>query len=621
MWKTYICKPFKCIKDRYYNYSLNLQINIIIGLITLVAIIFIISIYYIRTLNYAEKTFIDNGNIMLQETVDKVNSRLKLVENTVYMLSTDSRIQDYKKVTENDINSYLNNCIYFNNYEIHQNGISSVNNLIDDIIFVTDKNTFIAKRLHFTVYNIHKQLENQWFKQAFNNKETLVWTSCSYNESTESILKINEGELIAKLNQFMLILYVQNYKTFENIGYVAASVNSENMCKLIDNIKFGEKGCLYIIDDKGKIIASKDRNKLLKNIHFDSYSVNQILKNNNNQAHFKGKIDKDSYFIFDAPLSINNWKLIITIPVTEVHSSTKVVLLSIIIIGIMCFLVIIAISTLILKNLSLPLKKVLKSIEETRKGNFTQKLDIKGCFEVNQLSTEFNFMLDKINNLLNQIVDKQKAVNKSELKALRAQINPHFLYNTLDSIKWLTISSDTEKASELTTALSTFFRIGLSGGNEEVSIRDEVEHIRQYLFIQKLRCGERLDYVIDVDSNIENMKTLKLILQPIVENAIYHGLDKSETGGFIKVLIKKINNTTIVYEIFDNGKGMSPQALELLTKKIQDPLIENTADHHGYAIRNVNQRIKLSYGDEYGIVYKSKYEIGTKVIVSIPLIQ
>lgn len=621
MTKKYVYKIFNYIKQIYHNYPLNLQINIVIGLIILVAIAFITSITYIKTLNYTEQTFIDNGNIILQETVDKINSRLKLVENTVYMLSSDSRIQNYKDVTENEINSYLNNCIYFNNYEIHQNGVTSVNNLIDDVIFVTDKDTFIAKRLHFTVYNIYQLLQNQWFQKAFDNKGSLVWTNSSYNESTESILKNNNGELIAQLNQFMLIRYIQNNKTLENIGYVAASINSENMCKLIDNIKFGEKGNLYIIDDKGKILANKDRNKLLKSIDFDTYSIKQIMKNDKSQSYFKGKINGNSYFIFDAPLSVNNWRLVITMPANEVHSSANVVLISTIIVGIMCFLVIITISTLILTNLSLPLKKILKSIMETRKGNFTQKVDVSGCLEVNQLSTEFNFMLDKISNLLNQIVDEQKALTKSELKSLRAQINPHFLYNTLDSIKWLTISSDTEKASELTTALSTFFRIGLSGGSEEILIRDEVEHIRQYLFIQKLRCGERLEYVIDVDSSVESMKTPKLILQPIVENAIYHGLDKKEESGFIKVLVKKKNDCTIIYEITDNGKGMPSETLESLTQKIENPLIQNTADHHGYAIRNVNQRIKLSYGEEYGIVYKSKYAVGTKVTVSIPLIQ
>ena len=240
--------------------------------------------------------------------------------------------------------------------------------------------------------------------------------------------------------------------------------------------------------------------------------------------------------------------------------------------------------------------------------------------EVKQLSTEFNFMLDKINSLLERIVEEQKVLRKAELKALRAQINPHFLYNTLDSIKWLICSGDGKKASELATSLSTFFRLSLSGGNEEIPIRDEVEHVRHYLFIQKLRCGDNMNYILDIDAEIENFKTPKLILQPIVENALFHGLNKKEGAGLIKIVAKRKDEQTIIFEVFDDGLGMSPEELDSLNQRINDPLLQSTAGSHGYAIRNVNQRIKLSYGDKYGIHYKSKYNVGTKVSVTIPVI-
>jgi two-component system sensor histidine kinase YesM len=326
------------------------------------------------------------------------------------------------------------------------------------------------------------------------------------------------------------------------------------------------------------------------------------------------------HLIYTSPLAINNWKLVITLPVRELESSVWNTMVPVVIIGIISFIVITLISSVILANLSNPLKKVLVSIKEIRGGNLSKRLTVGGCMEVNELCTEFNYMLDTISDLVEKLVNEQKAMRKSELKALRAQINPHLLYNTLDSIKWLIYSGNSEKASQLIAALSTFFRIGLSGGSEEITIKDEVEHVRQYLFIQKLRYNNSISYIIDLEPEVEFFKTPKLILQPIVENAIFHGLRSKEGSGFIKVIIQKKDENTILFEITDNGKGMSPDELANLNIKINSPLMDSTAGSHGYAISNVNQRIKLCYGNQYGATYISKYNIGTKVQLTIPII-
>lgn len=612
------------IRYKIYSYPLNLQINIAIGVIILITIALISSITYAKTLNQTKENFKETGLLILQETMDKINSRLKLAENTALMISNDTRILSYSdasnNVSESEISRYLNNCYEFNKYDTHQEGLAYIENLIDDIMFISDKSIIIARRLNFTPYNIRRELNNEWFKKAYANKGKLIWTDFFYNSSSEQIVKSNSDELNSRLNQFMLIRYIVNEKTSEGLGYVALSINSENLSRLIDNIKFGKNGNLYIINGQGTILACENRGSILGNINFTDSAMKQMSASNSSLNFFEGKIDTDNCFIFHSPLSINDWKLVVTIPVKELEDSVSSTLLSVSIVGIISFIIITAISTLVLNNMSHPLKKILLSIKETRNGNLSQKVNVQGCMEVNELSTEFNFMLDKINSLLDTIVDEQKALRKSELKALRAQINPHFLYNTLDSIKWLIFSGDSKKASELTASLSMFFRLGLSGGSEEIPIRDEIEHVRQYLFIQQLRCGDKMNYILDVDADIENFRSPKLILQPIVENAFIHGLNKKETPGVIKIRVQKQDEETILFEISDNGLGMEPEHLESLNQRINNPLLQSTAGNHGYAIRNVNQRIKLSYGDKFGICYKSKYEVGTKVSVTIPVI-
>ncbi|MBC8059442.1 MAG: sensor histidine kinase [Clostridiaceae bacterium] len=605
---------------RYINAPLNLQINIVISAIILIAVILITTLTYFKTLSYTKNSFKNNGSILLLETSDKINARLKLVENTVLMISNDARIQNYETsnstTNESEINTYLNSSIDFNKYSAKQNGINYENNLIDDIIFSTSSSTIIARRVHFTSYNIKKELVNKWFIKAENNIGKLTWTDYFYNGSAEDILTNNSGDLPSQLNQFMLIRYIFNPSSFKKVGFVAASINLKNLSGLIDNVEFEQSGAFYIIDENGRIIASKNSSDILSNMNFDAATGKKMSSGN----YLEGNIGNQAYMVFHQPLAINNWQLVITVPKNELQKSISGAILSVIIIGIMCFLLILVISTLILKNLSSPLNQIIELIKRTRKGNLSNRVEVTGCMEVSELSTEFNFMLERINILLEKILEEQKVIVQAELRTLRAQINPHFLYNTLDSIKWLVLSSDDKKATEIVSALSTFFRLGLSGGNEEIPIKDEIEHVRQYLFIQKLRYGEKLDYLIDIDGDLELYKTPKLILQPIIENAIYHGLNKTEGEGFIKIIVTKTKDN-ISFEITDNGIGMTEVTSQKLNAKINEYNVKGDSDGHGYAIKNVNQRIKLSYGDEYGINYNSKYEVGTKVTLKIPIIK
>ncbi|MCG8500829.1 MAG: sensor histidine kinase [Firmicutes bacterium] len=623
--KNLAVKDFwKYCKRKYYNAPLNWQINVVIGFIILVTILTITIITYVRSVSYIKQSLKETGLILLKETANKIDSRLKLIENTALMISNDSRIQNYtggkENITESEINKYLISSLSFNKYDVQEGGMTYVQNLIDDIILMTEKGTVIARRIHFSTYDIRSQLDNYWFRKALKNKGKLIWTDCFYNDTAEQISKDTRGNLDAQLNQFMLIRYMMNEKTFEDIGYLAISINLENLSRLIDNITFGKNGKLYIIDANGKVLASKDRSQLLKTVNFNPETMSAVTHTRSEHRFFQGLIGQEQYFIFAAPLSINDWKLIVTLPAGELANAVSGTLFSVVFIGIISFFVITFISTFILNNISFPLKKILTTIKEIRKGDLSQKVNVNGCIEVNQLSTEFNFMLDKINNLLSTIVDEQNALRKSQLKALRAQINPHFLYNTLDSIKWLICSGDHDKAAKLISSLSSFFRLGLSGGNEEILIKEEIEHVRNYLFIQKLRCGENLSYLIDVEPEIEDLKTPKLILQPIVENAIMHGLNQKEGQGLIKIIVRRKDPQTILYEIIDTGKGMKPEKLDALNQKIKAPLLQSTAERHGYAVRNVNQRIKLSYGEKYGICYKSKYNTGTKACITIPAV-
>jgi two-component system, sensor histidine kinase YesM len=246
-------------------------------------------------------------------------------------------------------------------------------------------------------------------------------------------------------------------------------------------------------------------------------------------------------------------------------------------------------------------------------GDFDINLDVKGEDEVKHLSKSFNIMVVKIRQLMEQIISEQEAKRKSDFKALQAQINPHFLYNTLDSIVWMNENRKYEGVTTMVEALARFFRVSISKGNEIISVSDEREHARSYLIIQKIRYKDMFDFTIEAQPEVLVCKTLKLILQPIIENAIYHGIKQLHEKGEIKITAS-LKDNKILFQVIDNGYGIKPAFL----KGILDRESKNE-QNSGVGLKNVNERIKLCFGQEFGLDIISELDIGTTVNFSIPL--
>jgi two-component system sensor histidine kinase YesM len=227
-------------------------------------------------------------------------------------------------------------------------------------------------------------------------------------------------------------------------------------------------------------------------------------------------------------------------------------------------------------------------------------------------------MIGKIRELLDAKIKEQENLKKAELRALQAQINPHFLYNTLDAIIWLAEDKKTDEVIEIVRALSSFFRISLSRGEDWITIGEEIERTRSYLTIQKKRYRDIMDYEIEMDKQVLDNTTLKMILQPLVENALYHGIKNKRNGGTIVVRATQKNQNEVLLEVVDDGIGFTPEKLA----QVQAKLIDDSGEirlESGFGIDNVNKRIKLYYGKQYGLSITSKYHLGTCVTIVIPV--
>jgi two-component system sensor histidine kinase YesM len=226
-------------------------------------------------------------------------------------------------------------------------------------------------------------------------------------------------------------------------------------------------------------------------------------------------------------------------------------------------------------------------------------------------------MVGRIRELVDAEVKEQENLKKAELRALQAQINPHFLYNTLDTIIWMAESKKTDQVIAIVRALSNFFRISLSKGRDWITIGEEVDRTRSYLTIQKMRYRDILDFRIEMDEAVAGNTVLKLILQPLVENALYHGIKNKRQGGTIVIRVQPQGADRVRLEVEDNGIGFTPEKLAQVNRELNDSSGEIRLQS-GYGIGNVNTRIKLYYGREYGVSIASEHQAGTCASIVIP---
>lgn len=256
-------------------------------------------------------------------------------------------------------------------------------------------------------------------------------------------------------------------------------------------------------------------------------------------------------------------------------------------------------------------------------GDLTARIDIPHVNELNTLAENLNTMAGQIDLLIKKNMEEQKNFQKAEMKALQAQITPHFLYNTFDTIVWLAEEEHTEEVVKITKAFSDFLRISLSRGHEWITIDQELDHIRNYLTIQKIRYADILNYTIDVDEELLNTKMIKLVLQPLVENAIYHGIKNKRGRGKLKVSVHydDKNHDMIKFTVEDNGAGFTEERLGQVRNELRTGSEDTEKLSSVYGLYNVNKKLRLYYGDRTeGLIIESEAGKGSHISFSIPLV-
>ncbi len=445
--------------------------------------------------------------------------------------------------------------------------------------------------------------------------------SNSYDEIVSNMTIANSYNLNFK-NEMDESLYklVVGAVTFDTIQ---EDNSLKNPYELIDELKEDFSVLMQITTDK----ESKSwLQRLLRNIDTLEDRVDDIKVNLDEGSRYDENIemldnniyilteliqDDIQYYIYYQTQSIENLKVQLNAQVQKF-----VVLWIILLLVIVVFVVIVAV--ILSDSITKPIRKLCGVTKQISEGDFSVRAETTTKDEVSQLSESINEMSEHLEIMVNQIKEDERKMRYAELRLLQEQINPHFLYNTLDTIIWLIEGKSPEKAVDMVMSLSAFFRLVLSHGQEFISIKEEERHIRSYLEIQQVRYHDILDYEIVIDSQLYPYKILKLTLQPLVENALYHGIKYKRAMGKITIrgsMIQEEGQDKICLLVEDNGVGMESEELERLQKEITRPCKETES---GFGLANVNERIRMNFGMEYGMTIMSKKGEGTKVQVIIP---
>ena len=310
------------------------------------------------------------------------------------------------------------------------------------------------------------------------------------------------------------------------------------------------------------------------------------------------------------------WKIIGVAPMGGVTlNALKTRLLITFIVVFVAFLLAV-INAYISTRITTPIEALEKSVNEIEAGNLNADVYVGGSYEIRHLGTSIQNMATQIRRLMDDIVAEHESKRKNEFDVLQSQINPHFLYNTLDIIVWMIENEKQADAVKVVTALARFFRISLSRGKSIITVRDEIEHVRNYLTIQHMRFKNRFTYGIEADESVMDLASVKLILQPLVENAIYHGMEFMDGDGEIRIHVYR-DGDDLYMKVSDNGLGMTKEQIENM---FSDKKHVASKSGSGIGVRNVNERIRLYFGSDYGLSIESELDEGTTVTIHMKAI-
>ena len=448
--------------------------------------------------------------------------------------------------------------------------------------------------------NLDEFMQEPEYKLLAENRRMMIWLPPEQMKS-----KTNPNEYDDTIS---MISAVRDLNMLDRIiGVVRIIIIEESVQEILARANAIPGAVTYIQNSTGSLISCSNPELLSR---YDA--AGEIIKRIGEQPLSLERVDvnQNQYLVSAKKLENTDWTLVNIISNSDISAKSREIRNTLIMLTCILALFSAGLSYLISRSLVRRITLLNKSISGVQHGKLDMQVEESGKDEVGLLIKNFNYMLFRIKVLLDKQFALGQEVKNAEFRALQSQINPHFLYNTLELVNWKAIDNDVPEIAEILQYMAKFYKISLSGGQDTIPLSTELEHVKMYVQIQNLRFENRIELILDVSEQAYNAKTLKLILQPLVENSILHGIfEKKEKSGTVKIT-GCLEKDTLLLSVEDNGAGM-------MEHEVKEILEKQTS---GYGTRNIDQRIKLRCGMKYGLVYESRYGEGTKVTIRLSIL-
>ena len=448
--------------------------------------------------------------------------------------------------------------------------------------------------------------QEQWFSATLDRPDNMHFTK----PHVQYIFDNNEKQYRWVISLTRAVEITDGTSTEQ--GVLLIDITYASLKQLLDNVTLGNEGYLYMVGSNGQLIYHPKMQLIDAGLAEENLKQAAVYRDGSYREEYQGEVRE----ITVKSVGYTGWKLIGVTPERGFSLNNLKTNLFVVFVSAFFLFILALINAYISNRITIPIQKLEESVGELEAGKLDTQIYIGGSYEIQHLGRSIGDMAARIQKLMDDIVAEHESKRKSEFDTLQSQINPHFLYNTLDIIVWMIENEQKTEAVKVVTALARFFRISLSRGKSIITVRDELEHVRNYMMIQQMRFKNKFTYVIQADEALMELASLKLMLQPLVENAIYHGMEYMDGDGEIAIHVWR-EEDLLRFEVRDNGLGMTQEQVERLFSGEPHPVSKKGS---GIGIRNVHERIKLYFGEQYGLTIESEPDEGTAVRICLPAV-
>ena len=557
--------------------SLLVRMVISIFLVFLILLALVGTFYYQSSSSAIEATIEGNSQTTISQTSHFIQSYIKKLETTSTSLTQQKDVLAYAENPSQDQTKGIRDLFLT---------ILKADQDLKTVVLVTKSGQVISTDDSVQMKTSSDMMAEDWYQKAIHQGAKPVLTPARKSDS-QWVISVTQ-ELV-------------DAEGF-NLGVLRLDISYETLEAYLNQLQLGQQGFAFIINENHEFVYHPKRTV------YSSASEMEAMKPyiETGQGY---TLDHQSY-VSQEKIAGTDWTVIGVSSLEKLDQVRSQLMWTLLGASALSLLACLCLVWFSLKRWIAPLKDLRETMLEIASGTQNLRAKEAGAYELREVTRQFNAMLDQIDQLMADVRRQEEATRQYELQALSSQINPHFLYNTLDTIIWMAEFQDSQRVVQVTKSLATYFRLALNQGKDLICLSDEINHVRQYLFIQKQRYGDKLEYEINENPAFDNLVLPKLVLQPLVENALYHGIKEKEGQGHIKVSVQK-QYRGLVIRIEDDGVGFQAAG----------DSSQSQLKRGGVGLQNVDQRLKLHFGDNYQMKIDSAPEKGTTVEIYINRIE